>query len=194
MRSRRTMASSSAMTTRAGLVPSAPVVRRRASVAVAVTACPRPRRPGARPGGARGRPPSCTSASRARTMASAWRAASLCSWVASGVSETRARTRASSADSWTTANCSSSTASSSRARTSRAWTSLIRRSSRTRCMERQVYVAGNQRRRASSLSRTASSGRFPTPGPAGHPDPPARRPAGSHRGRRRGSRPGRRGR
>ena len=111
---------------------------------------------------------------RARTMASAWRAASLCSWLASGVSETRARTRASSADSWTTANCSFSTANSSRARTSRVWTSLIRRSKRTRCMERQVYVAGNQRRGAPSCPRTASPGGFPTPGPAGTRTQPER--------------------
>ena len=132
------MASSSAMTTRAGL---------ESSPCVIIVLSPSPERSllPRRHGGEElvlapleVSRPSCGSASRAFTIASAWRVASLCSWVASGVSETRARTLASSADSWTTVNCSLSTASSSRARTRRAWTSLIRRSSRTRCMERQV--------------------------------------------------------
>ena len=79
----------------------------------------------------------------------------------------------------TTANCSSSTASSSRARTSRAWTSLIRRSSRARCMERQVYVAGNQRRRASQLGRAPPRrASVPDPGSGRAPGPSRRTAAG----------------
>ena len=81
-----------------------------------------------------------SSSARWRCMASAWRWASWCSRSASGVSDTRDRSRASSAASARCASCSSATRRSSRSWRRRADTSVRRRSTR------DLDIAGSVRR------------------------------------------------
>ena len=74
-----------------------------------------------------------TTSARRRLMASAWRRASRCSRSASGVSETRDRRWASSASSARWMSCSSMIRSSSRSARRRSLTSARRRSTNDRC-------------------------------------------------------------